>query len=488
MADTLHLYNTATRQKEKFEPMHDVVGLYCCGPTVYNYAHIGNLRTYVWEDVLKRTLLSLGYPVRHVTNITDVGHLTSDEDTGEDKMETGARREGKTVWDIAEHFTQSFRRDIAALNISEPDVWPRATGHIKEMIQMVQTLEQKGYTYQTSDGIYFDTTRFHRYTDFARLDPDTLRAGSRIDMGEKKHPTDFAVWKHSPREVRRAMEWDSPWGRGFPGWHIECSVMALKYLPQPIDIHCGGQEHIRVHHTNEIAQAEAATGKQFVRFWLHGEWLTLDSGKMAKSGGNSITLERLQEEGIDPLAYRLFTFSAHYRTPLTFSWEGIRSAQKSLDNLRALISGEIADASEVQDQKREREILGSFYAALYDDLNTSRALAALYDVLRKTTLSALEKRMAVVRADEILALDLLKQLPVETVEEFRFDDGTTVVVVGGADQFSKDQARQVARKVYERRIARKNKDFQSADAIRDELKSRGVEVRDLPDGITECRL
>ncbi len=488
MANDLYLFNTATRKKEKFEPVHDVVGLYCCGPTVYNYAHIGNLRTYVWEDVLKRVLLSLGFSVRHIVNITDVGHLTSDEDTGEDKMEKGARRENKTVWDIAQHYAQSFRRDVQALNISEPDLWPRATGHIEDMIEMVKTLEEKGYTYRTADGIYFDTTKFESYCDFARLDPETLRAGTRVDMGEKRHPTDFAVWKYSPEGVKRMMEWESPWGLGFPGWHIECSVMAMKYLPLPIDIHCGGQEHIRVHHTNEIAQSEAATGKPFVRFWLHGEWLTLDSGKMAKSGGNAITLQTLQNNGIDPAGYRLFTFSAHYRSPLTFSWDSIRAAQKSLKNLRALISQEVSDVEGEVSEPAVKGILDSFYAALYDDLNTPRAMAALYEVLRNGQLTSEEKRAAVVKADEILALDLLKEMPEEKVEEFRFDDGTLIRVFSNRLNFPSAEARNVAEMVHERRAARTNKDFHKADSIRDRLNEQGVEVRDLPDGSTECRV
>jgi cysteinyl-tRNA synthetase len=276
MKKEFHIYNTATRSKELFTPLHDIVGMYCCGPTVYNYAHIGNLRTYIFEDVLKRALFSLGYKVKHVINITDVGHLVSDADTGEDKMEKGAKREGKSVWDIAAFYTQKFMENIRDLNIQAPDLFPKATGHIPQMIAMVQELERKGLTYRTNDGIYFDAMKFPAYAGFARLDPASIRAGERVDMGDKRSPTDFALWKFSPSGAQRQMEWKSPWGVGFPGWHIECSAMALAYLPQPIEIHCGGTDHVRIHHTNEIAQAEGATGKQFVRYWLHGEFLVID--------------------------------------------------------------------------------------------------------------------------------------------------------------------------------------------------------------------
>jgi len=252
-------------------PQGDVVSMYCCGPTVYNTAHIGNLRTYISEDVLVRAIRACGHTVKHVMNITDVGHLVSDADTGEDKMEKGAAREGKSVWQIAEHYTQEFRANMKALNINEPSVWAKATDHIPEMIALVKTLQDKGFGYRTADGIYFDTSKFPAYRDFAQLDIEGMDAGHRIEMGDKRNITDFALWKFSPANEKRQMEWESPWGLGFPGWHIECSAMALKHLGQPLDIHCGGTDHIRVHHTNEIAQTEAATGTQFSRcmvsFW-----------------------------------------------------------------------------------------------------------------------------------------------------------------------------------------------------------------------------
>ncbi len=479
----LHLYNTATRRKELFTPSGDTVGLYCCGPTVYNYAHIGNLRTYIWEDVLKRTLRSRGYAVRHVVNITDVGHLTSDEDSGEDKMEKGARREGKTVWDIAAHYTEAFQADVRSLNIDEPDVWPKAADHIDEMIAMVQALERKGYAYRTSDGIYFDTSKFDRYCEFAGLDPDSLRAGSRVSMGEKRSATDFALWKLSPPGVKRMMEWESPWGVGFPGWHIECSAMSLKYLSQPIDIHCGGQEHVRIHHTNEIAQAEAATGKQFVRYWLHGEWLVLDEGKMAKSGGNMVTLSLLREKGISPLAYRLFTFSAHYRTPLTFTWESVAGAEQSLRNLRKLVAAETSGAE--TDDADAATALAPFYAALYDDLNTARALAALYELLRSGSYSKAQKRKAVQEAEALLALDLFTAESREVIRTIE-SHGVSVTIISEAP-LDDSVAHAIAEKAAVRRLARKKRDFDKADALRNELQAMGLEVNDLPDGRSECR-
>jgi cysteinyl-tRNA synthetase len=310
----LRLYDTYTRSLRDFEPLNPpVVGMYTCGPTVYDYAHIGNLRTYIFEDILRRVLRFNGYEVRHVMNITDVGHLTSDADTGEDRMEKGSRRTGLSAWEIAELYTEEFKKDLQRLNILEPTIWSKATDHIQEQINTIRCIEEKGFTYRTSDGIYFDTSKLPDYGYMARLDIEGLQAGARIEMGEKHHPTDFALWKFSPPGHTRQMEWDSPWGVGFPGWHIECSAMSAKYLGPLFDIHCGGEDHISVHHTNEIAQTEACYGTRLANFWLHGYFLQIDEARMGKSVGNFLRLQTLIDRGYDPLAYRFFCLSALYR-------------------------------------------------------------------------------------------------------------------------------------------------------------------------------
>jgi cysteinyl-tRNA synthetase len=482
------VYNTATRAKEPFVPGHDPVGMYCCGPTVYNYAHIGNLRTYIFEDVLKRAFLAIGYKVKHIVNITDVGHLVSDADSGDDKMEKGAVREGKTVWDIAALYTERFMKDIEELNILKPDLFPRATDHIKQMIEMIQELERKGFTYRTSDGIYFDSAKFPSYADFAGIEPESVRAGERVEMGEKRSPTDFALWKFSPTDVKRQMEWNSPWGVGFPGWHIECSAMALAYLPQPVDIHCGGSDHVRVHHTNEIAQAEAATGKKFASHWLHGEFLVVEKGKMAKSGENFVTLDSVKSEGVQPLAYRLFCFSAHYRSPLAFSWEGLRGAGQSLANLRKTFSSPAsASAGAALDEKKIARALEPFYTAVCDDLNMPRAMAAVWDLSRDTSLSPGERRAAAARLDEILGLDLLAPIAVQSAESFAGEEGSTIRLTP-ARPLTDSEKQEFVAKVRQRQRARKERNFALSDTLRKELSEKGATVKDLPDGTVEIEI
>ena len=483
MTKAFHLYNTATRSKELFSPQNNPVSMYCCGPTVYNFAHIGNLRTYIFEDVLKRALISLGYKVKHLINITDVGHLVSDADTGEDKMEKGAAREGRSVWDIAAFYTQKFMENIADLNIQKPDMFPKATDHIPQMIAMVRELERKGFTYRTTDGIYFDTTKFPSYVDFARLDPESIRAGERVEMGDKRSPMDFALWKFSPKDAKRQMEWESPWGIGFPGWHIECSAMSLAYLTQPVDIHCGGSDHVRVHHTNEIAQAEAATGKQFVKYWLHGEFLIVDKGKMAKSGENFVTVDSLKTAGVEPLAYRLFCYSAHYRSPLTYSTEGVKAAAVSLANLRKALSAG-GEAVAGPDAASIDAALKDFYAAVYDDLNMPRAIAALWDVARDEKVTPGVRRAAAVRAEEILGLDLLKPVEAAEADSFTGENGKAIRIVS-VKGLSADQKQQLADKVRMRQKARTAKDWAMADSLRKELAALGATVKDLPDGSAE---
>ena len=332
----LQLYDSYRRRLCQFEPLQgDQVRMYACGPTVYDYAHIGNLRTYIFEDILRRTLEFCGYRVKHVINITDVGHLTSDADTGEDKVEQGARRSGQSAWDIADRYTRAFQDDFQQLNLLAPAIWCRATQHIAEQIKDIEEIERRGFTYVTSDGVYFDTSKLESYGHLARLDRDGLEAGARVDIGEKKHATDFALWKFSREERARQMEWDSPWGRGFPGWHIECSAMAVKYLGQKFDIHCGGKDHIPVHHCNEIAQAEVCYGSTLANFWLHGYFLETggetESSKMSKSAGEFLRLQRLIELGYDPLSYRYLCLTAHYRSDLKFTWESLDGAVTALE-------------------------------------------------------------------------------------------------------------------------------------------------------------
>jgi len=331
----LRFYDTFTRSSREFSPLNpQYVGIYCCGPTVYDFAHIGNLRTYLFEDILRRTLEFNGYQVRHVMNITDVGHLTSDADTGEDRMEKGSRRTGKSAWEIAELYTQEFKLDLARLNIQEPHIWCRATEHIPEQIELIKCIERKGFTYRTSDGIYFDTSKLSDYGHLARLNIEGLQAGRRVEVGEKRNSTDFALWKFSPTTEKRQMEWDSPWGIGFPGWHIECSAMAVKYLGAYFDIHCGGEDHIMVHHPNEIAQTQACYGTRLANFWMHGSFLKIDSSRMGKSVGNFMTLKDIMNQGYDALVWRLYCLNAHYRAKLNFSIEGLNQAATALERLR----------------------------------------------------------------------------------------------------------------------------------------------------------
>lgn len=455
----IHLYNTASHRKEEFVPQQSSnVTMYCCGPTVYNFAHIGNLRTYIFEDLLSRTI-RLHYPLTHVMNVTDVGHLVSDADDGEDKMELGAAREGKSAWDIAKFYEEKFWQDYDALHCTRPTIVSRATAHIPQMIALVKTLEEKGYTYRTSDGIYYDTSKFDRYdalVGHARI--SGLQGGARVEMSdEKRNPTDFALWKFSPKDKKRQMEWDSPWGVGFPGWHIECSAMAMKYLGHTLDIHCGGIDHVTIHHTNEIAQSEAATGQKYVNYWVHGEFLILRSGKMSKSGGTFVTVDVLKEKGYEPLAYRYLCLGAHYRTQLEFSYESMDSAAKSLKNLRASAQ-QLAPAHTTEKSTAWKN---KFTAAMEDDLNAPKALALVWEALRSTELTAAEKRDFLEFADTILALDLF---------------------VAPAPAPAEELPAQVKVLLDERAAARKAKDWKKSDELRDAILQAGYVVKDTPQG------
>ncbi len=460
----LKLFNTMGREKQEFHPIEPGrVRLYACGPTVYAYAHIGNLRTYVFEDVLKRVLLYLGYAVRHVMNITDVGHLTSDADTGEDKMELAAQREGKDIWEIAKFYTEAFQRDIEKLNVLPPDVWCRATDHIEDMIDMVRRLEANGLAYPADDGVYYDTSKFDRYTELARLDLEGLMEGARIEANpNRRNKSDFALWKFSPPGRQRQMEWDSPWGRGFPGWHIECSTMAVKYLGETLDIHCGGIDHVPVHHTNEIAQAEGATGKRFVNYWVHGEFLQLDRAKMAKSAGTFLTLSELEGRGYEPMDYRYFCLTAHYRSGLTFTWDALDGARAGYVHLAERI-GELAaetppDTKDDQPERQGRH-RQAFREAICDDLNAPSAIAALWTALRDETLSP-SSRLALARDfDAVLGLgiDQLASLSSETPAH-------------------------VQQLVAQREQARRRKNWAEADKLRDAVLAEGFSIKDTAQG------
>lgn len=460
----MQLYNTETHRKEEFKPLNEKqVTMYCCGPTVYNYAHIGNMRTYIFEDLLSRTL-RLHWPLKHVMNVTDVGHLVSDADEGEDKMEVATAREGKSAWDIAKFYEEKFFADYDALHCTRPTVISRATAHIAEMIALVKTLEEKGYTYRTRDGIYYDTSKFPRYDALVgRSRLEGLRGGARVEMSdEKKNPTDFALWKFSPKDKKRQMEWDSPWGVGFPGWHIECSAMAMKYLGPTIDIHCGGIDHVSVHHTNEIAQSEAATGRKYVDYWVHGEFLVLRAGKMSKSGGTFVTLQTLRDKGYDPLDYRYLCLTAHYRTQLEFTYESLDSARKSLQALRRE-TAQIAAAAQKQPAvvtDRAAQAKAKFQAAMEDDLNAPKALAVVWEAVRGEELNPAEKVEFLKFADGILALDL-----------FRAPE-------------KKPQAlpAEIEALVQQRAAARAAKDYQKSDELRAQLAAAGYAVKDTPQG------
>jgi len=459
MQKDVFLFNTLTRKKEKFVPLSPgQVKLYACGPTVYHYAHIGNLRTYVFEDILVRALRRANFQVTHVMNITDVGHLVGDGDAGEDKMEEGARRTGKNIWEIADFYAKVFFSDLHKLNVGDAQIIPKATDHIPEMIELVQKLEQKGFVYRTSDGLYYNTAKFPAYGDFARLDIENLEAGKRIAVGEKLSPTDFALWKFSAAGEKRQMEWDSPWGKGFPGWHIECSAMAMKYLGETFDLHCGGIDHIPVHHTNEIAQSEAATGKRFANFWMHGEFLNEDSGKMSKSKGEFLTLAVLEREGFDPLEYRFLLLQAHYRSSLKFSFEALRAAQSGyrgiVERLRDWKAEPVVAFTPAMEEKR-----AAFDRCLFDDLNMPEVLSVFFSVLKENKLSPAERKTLLLDFDAALGLRL-------------------------AESAAKEQtlAPEIQALVNARDEARRQKNFAESDRLRDELQKNGFKVDDTPKG------
>ncbi len=450
----LKLYNTLTRKKEEFKPIRKgLVTLYSCGPTVYWYQHIGNLRTYIFVDILKRILLYDNYKVKHVMNITDVGHLTSDADVGEDKMVKALRREGlpltkESMLKLADKYTDVFKDDLKKLNIIEPDIWAKATEHIKEMIKLVEKIEKNDYTYKTKVGLIFDTSKFKNYTELGKLKLEELKKGVRVKVDpERKNVSDFALW--ITNQPKHLMQWQSPWGKGFPGWHIECSAMSMKYLGETIDIHIGGEEHIPVHHTNEIAQSESATGKKFVNYWLHARWLLFKGGKMAKSKGEIQTISELEKKSYDSLDYRYFCFTAHYRTQLEFSYKSLDAAKNAYERLKNLIA-EIKD-----DKKINKKYLEEFEKAIDDDLDMPKALSILWKLVRDK--KAEGKIQTIKKMDKIFALDLLRK------EKIKIPD-------------------KIKKLVKEREAARKKKNFKLSDKIRKQIREEGYIVEDTNKG------
>ena len=422
MLDAFKLYNTYSRKEEEIHPLKaGEISIYTCGPTVYNYQHIGNYRTYVFEDTLVKALRQYGYKVDRAMNLTDVGHLTSDEDDGDDKLEVGARREGITAWEVAQKYTDDFLKDCQLLNIEIPVRLIRATDAIADQIAFIEEIEKKGYTYITNDGVYFDSTKIADYGFLARLDLEGLRAGARVDVREgKRNITDFALWKFSAEPGKRAMEWESPWGLGFPGWHLECSSIIYREFGEQIDIHCGGIDHIPVHHINEIAQSWAMTGKLLANHWAHGGFLQVDGGKMSKSIGNVYLLSDFIKRGYDLRALRLFYYSASYRAALNFTWETLDSADKRL--YRWLL--QLAEIRAVADQEESQDLSADYqgyiqryqHSVYYDDLNLPAVLAIIEEVLA-SNLKASEKIAFIKVVDEVLSLDLLKEAPALEIPE-----------------------------------------------------------------------
>lgn len=451
------IYNTLTRNKDKFKPIkRKRAGVYTCGPTVYDYAHIGNLRSYIFADVLIKTLKYNGFKTKWIVNITDVGHLTSDADTGEDKLEKGSKREGKSAWEIARFYENAFKVDWEKLNLGKPDKMPRATDHIKEQIKIIKKLVKKGVTYRTFDGIYFDTSKINDYGKLSGMDLEKIEAGKRVELGEKKNPTDFALWKFSPNPPaggeKRQMEWKSPWGVGFPGWHIECSAMSMKYLGKTFDIHTGGIDHIPIHHTNEIAQSETATGKPYANYWVHGEFLVMgDAAKMAKSGENFITLQTLIDRGFNPLSYRYMNFLTHYRKQLKFSWEAVEAAENGLNNLYNKISNLPTSRGEVNKDYKIR-----FTEMINNDLNMPGIMALIQELL-DDKIKGEDKRGTLLEFDRVLGLDFSKVKKLEVPKEIK--------------------------ELAESRIkARQEKNWQLSDELRDEIQRKGFVVEDTADG------
>ena len=454
----IYLYNTLTRKKEKFEPINkDVVKMYSCGPTVYDFAHIGNFRTYIFMDSLRRVLQYNGLKMNHVMNITDVGHLTSDADTGEDKMMKAAKREGKNPYEIAKFYTDVFMQDLEKLNIDMPEIVTKATDNIPQMLEMVKQIVDNGYGYETSTGIYFDVSKLDKYPVLSNNSVEGQEAGARIEVDpEKRNPYDFAIWIKAPEN--HIMKWDSPWGKSYPGWHIECSAMGRRFLGENFDIHTGGVDHIPIHHENEIAQCKGSFGHNPANFWMHCEFLLVDGGKMSKSLGNIYKLSELQEKGIEPLAYKLFCFSSHYRNKLNFTFEGAKASQISLNRLRQGFQNH-KNGTEDVDEATIQQLEEFFHNAINDDLNMPLALSVVWEVVRCDVKSPK-------LAELLLKFDKVLGLKIDSVP----------------DDSKQELPEEIAKLVEQRNNSRKNKDWAESDRIRDELQAKGYTVKDTKDG------
>ena len=452
----LKVYNTLTRRKEEFVPLNDkVVTMYSCGPTVYSYAHIGNMRAYLFMDSVRRTLKYNGYKLKGVMNITDVGHLLSDGDDGEDKMEKASREQQKSVYEIAEIYTDAFMKDLAKLNIGKPEIIAKATDHINDMIKYVEALVEKGYGYETSDGIYFDISKFREYGKLSGLDLEGQRAGARVDVNdEKRNPADFALWKKAPKE--HIMQWESPWGMGYPGWHIECSAMSRKYLGDTFDIHTGGVDHIPVHHENEIAQSEALVGHKTVDYWMHVEFMQVDGGKMSKSLKNTYTVSELEQKGYSAMAFRYFCLNTHYRKKLNFTFEGMDAAKTAYNRLLAAVHSHKGGKSFDEEAVKKYDEL--FTQAINDDINIPLGLGVLWNMLKEKPSQAIYD--LAMKFDKVLGLALDTESAPEKVE-----------------------APEEVIKLAELRLkARKDKDWAQSDVLREQISKLGYQIIDKKDG------
>lgn len=451
----LRLYNTLSRKKEIFKPIKKGrVGIYTCGPTVYSHAHIGNFRSFIFADILRRTLGKIGYKVKHVMNITDVGHLVSESDTGEDKLEKAAKSERKTAKEIASFYENDFLSNFKKLNAdTDKIIFPRASKHVKEQIELIKALEKKKLAYKTSDGIYFDTSKLKNYGRLARIDSAGLKEGARVAVNpEKRNPSDFALWKFSRPNEKREQEWDSPWGVGFPGWHAECSAMSMKYLGKHFDIHTGGIDLIPVHHVNEIAQSEGVTGKKFVNFWLHSDFVKINGEKMSKSLGNIITPQMIEEKIGSLMPYRYWLLSTHYKKIANFNWEALLGAQKSLEKIDDYF---VKFGKKIG--KTDKKYMDKFMNALSDNLNTPKALAVLWSILRDKKVLPADKKKTIIEFDEVLGLNIGKQIKIAIPKN-------------------------ILKLAEEREVHRKNKEWQKSDELRNKILKLGYAIEDTPLG------